>query len=274
MIDLSTKSSNIRFSGRNQEIKKAQQILHKIKSDFPASSSYIGDLLAQKGEIRLNQPNKFISQSDMISSYQNTKNIGTRLTTTKIASLRSVLKNFTDNDYKYCNALAWGIQKLRVMNCKENSELAFLIAKINGYKNVHCINLAKKVSNSSFTDLEHTVLLVNQELPANISKLDKFYGQNVDKHSAFIPNRKSIVIDPLLGIVDYWENAIQNYKSIFPQISDVKSLCVGVREEIIRNPKELQKFKHSHPEFIIKHPEKPKKPNLFIKIINYIRQTS
>lgn len=227
MISLKPQDTNIQFSGRNPEIKKAQQILHKIKSEFPASSSYMADLLVQKSKLRSENPDAFISMSDMIASYNHTENIGAELTSKKLSKLRTVQKNFINNDYKYCDFLVWGIKNFHVMNCKENAELGFLIAKMNGYENVNCINLTKELPNGAFADLDHTVLLINNKLPKNKNKLDKFYQQNITMHSAFIPSRKSIVIDPLFGIVDYWENAIQSYKLIFPEISSTKQLWAG-----------------------------------------------
>lgn len=271
MLDIKSKNSNIQFAGRNKEIRKAQQILHKIKSDFPASSSFIANLLAQKRAIRSKHPDIFISLSDMMERYYNTEDIGAKLTNHNIASLRRVQRHYLCNSYKYCDSLVWGIKKFRAMNCKENAELAFLIAKMNEYKNIHCISLAKKLPNSTFQDLDHTVLLINQELPPNIKKLDKFYDQNVDENSAFIPSRKSIVIDPLFGIVDYWENALLRYKSIFPQMSDVKHLWAGARDEIIKTGKNIEDFRYLHPEFIIPTPEKKKPKNIFEKAINYLR---
>lgn len=271
MIDLKPQNTNIQFSGRNPEIKKAQQILHKIKSEFPASSSYMADLLAQKAKLRLESPDAFIGMSDMIASLNITESFGAQSTTKNLATLRMVQEHFIDNDYKYCDSLTWGIKNFHVMNCKENAELGFLIAKINGYTSAACIALAKELPDGTFADLDHTVLLINQELPKNIDKLDKFYSQGISMHSAFIPSRKSIVIDPLFGIVDYWENAIQSYKSIFPQMSDVKQLWAGAKEEIIK-AKDIRKFKHSHPEFIINSTPKTKNPKLFVKIINYLRK--
>lgn len=272
MIILKQQNTNIHFSGRNPEIKKAQQILHKIKSEFPASSSYLADLLAQKSKLKSEDPNAFIKMSDIIETLNITKNIGAQLTTKNLATLRRVQGHFTDNDYKYCDSFVWGVKKFHVMNCKENAELAFLIAKMNGYKNIHCINLAKELPDGTFADLDHTVLLINQKLPKNIEKLDKFYIQDLTMDSAFIPSRKSIVIDPQFGIVDYWENAIQDYKSIFPRMFDVKQLWAGAKEEVIKSPKDIREFKYSHPEFIINQFEKENKPNLFDKIINYLHK--
>ncbi len=270
MLDIKSKNPNIQFTGRNKEIRKAQQILHKIKSDFPASSPFIADLLAQKRAIRLEHSDIYISLSDMMERYYNTENIGAKLTNNNVASLRRLQSHYICDDYKYCDSLVWGIKKLRAMNCKENAELAFLIAKMNGYKNVHCINLAKKLPNSTFKDLDHTILLLNQELPSNTKKLDKFYNQKVDEYSAFIPSRKSVVIDPLFGIVDYWENAIQYYKTIFPKMSEVENLCAGARDEIIKTSKDIEDFKHLHSEFIITPPEKKKPKSTFDKVINYL----
>ncbi len=272
MIVLKPQNTNIQFSGRNPEIKKAQQILHKIKSEFPTSSSYTADLLAQKHKLRSEYPDTFTSMPDIITSLNLSEKVGAQLTTKNLAALRRLQKHFIDNDYKYCDSFVWAIRKFHVMNCKENAELAFLIAKINGYKNIHCINLAKELPDGTFADLNHTVLLTNQKLPKNIKKLNKFYIQDLTMDSAFIPSRKSIVIDPLFGIVDYWENAIQDYKSIFPRISEVKQLWAGAKEAILKTPKDIMKFKYSHPEFIINTPKKENKSNIFTRITNYLHK--
>lgn len=270
MLKVKSHNTNIQFYGRNKEIINAQQILHKIKSEYPASSPYVADLLAQKRELKRGQSNVFIGISEMIEHYYCTENIGAKVTNNNLFSLRRVQKHYIDDDYRYCDSLIWGIKNLRAMNCKENSELAFLIAKINGYKNCHCVNLAQRLSDSSIKDLDHTVLLINQYLPHNINKLNKFYSQSMDISSVIVPTRKSIVVDPLFGIVDYWENAIQNYKIIFPQLSNTKEICIGVRDAIITKQKDIKKMRFIHPELIITHFVKKEKNNIFNKIINYL----
>ena len=269
MLNINSKYTNTNFTGRNKEIKNAEKILHKIKSDFPASSSYIADLYAQKHNIKTKCSNNTVrSIADMIESYYYTDNVGAKLTTNNLASVRKLQEHYFYNDYKYCDSLIWGVKRFRAMNCKENSELAFLIAKINGYKNCHCISLIKEEQNFSIADLGHSVLLINQEVPINVNKLNKFYVQHIDKTFTFIPSRKSIVIDPLFGIVDYWENAIVNYKTIFPQMSDIKGIYAAISEPIIKLSKDLKKLKKSRPELVINSSVQNCKINFFTKVLN------
>lgn len=272
MSDLRFTTTNIQFCGRNSEIKKAQQILHKIKSEFPASSSYIADLLTQKQRMKSENPDIFISLADMIDNYNKTAYVGNKRSNRSLSKLRRFQEYYLDNDYQYCNSLLRGIREFRVMNDKENSELAYLMAKINGYEDCYCINLSRRYPCSVFVDLDHTVLLLNQKLPPKIKKLDKFSPQRVNKISAFTPSRKSIVVDPLFGIVDYWENAVRHYMTIFPQISDAKDICAAARNTIINSAKDIKKIKYLYPECIIGPQQEKKEPNIFARIINYIRE--
>lgn len=272
MLDVRAKNSNIQFCARNSEIRNAERILRKIKSEFPASSTFIPNLLFQKRKLKANKPDAFVSMQDMIESYYQTSDIGTKLTNNYLAQLRKVQEYYVDDDYRYCDSLVWGINKFHVMNCKENAELAYLMAKINGYKDCHCVNLARRHPADSFAGLGHTVLLINQELSPKMRKLNKFYIESVDKTTAFTPSRKSIVVDPLFGIVDYWENAVQSYKKIFPRILSTKDICAGAREAIISTSEDIETFKCAHPEFIFKSRTEKNKSNLFTRIINYLRK--
>ena len=271
MLNINSKYTNINFLGRNRDIKEAEKILHKIKCDFPAASSYIADLLSQKYDIETKKTNSALKNfTDIMESYYNTNNIGAKKINKKLSIFRKIQSNYLNNNYKYCDFLIWGIKNFRVMNCKENSELAFLIAKINGYRDCYCVNLVKKNKNTLFFNLLYKSLLINKELPKNIKKVKKFYIQNIDKNYTFIPSRKSIVIDPLFGIVDYWENAIQNYKTIFPQVKN-KNICAVAIESIIKHHYNLKKLQRMYPELVINSSTQNKKVNFLNKVIKILQ---
>lgn len=238
----------ISYKGRNKDIKLAQNILHKIKSEYDSASPYKVYLFSEKHQRPMSRRN---------------------LTNNKLFAFRQVQKNHIESDLGYTKTILDIFKQARAANCKEYAELAFIIAKLNGFKNCNCVDFARLQPDGTFTNIEHTVLLINQNVPKNKSRLHKYYIENVTDASAFLPSKKSIVVDPLFGIVDYWDNAIIEYKNIYPQIS-LKNLYVGARNLILKETKDFNNIKQSYPSLLLNQKQTINKTNLFQKIINFI----
>ena len=226
IINMKTYKSNISFGARNREIKTAQDIIHKIKSEFPAVSPYYADM-------RTAAPGCTAKKSTM-----------------KLLLLRAFV-NPEQKDLDYSENLIRMVKKAKVMNCKENSELAFLISLANGFKDCFCATLGYKLPDAGCTDIDHTILLANQKIPAHYKKLDKYFAEPVSNASAFFPSKKAIVIDPVFGIADYWDNAAITYQTIFPQIKSKKDLCAGAKNLILKKTGDIRKLKAMFPELIL-----------------------
>ena len=221
---------NISYKGRNTEIRSAQKVLHKIKSEYPASSPYIIDYLSRKHGISMSSHN---------------------YTNAKLYAFRVVQKMNMDSDLKYAKTILDVFKQSRAANCKEYSELAFIIATLNGFKDCHCVDFTKLLSDGTFTDIDHVVLLINQKVPKNKIKLPRCHDRDITQESAFLPSRKSIVVDPLFDIVDYWDNAVIKYKTIYPETS-AKNLYVAARDSIMSDNADIQNIQNTYPELLIK----------------------
>ena len=239
----------ISFQRRNKDIRLAQNVLHIIKSEYDSSSPYMINLLSEK---HLKKPMS-----------------GRNLTNKKLYAFRQVQKNHLTSDLEYTRTLLDVFKQARAANCKEYSELAFIISKLNGIKDCNCVNFARLQPNRTFADIEHTVLLINQKVPENKFRLHKIYSEDVTENSAFRPSKKSIVIDPLFGIVDYWDNAVIRYQSIYPEISR-KNLYVGGRDLILKNNADIDNIRQMYPGLLINKKQTQPKSNLLKRIIDVL----
>jgi len=217
---------NNSFYGRSRDIKSAWQIMHKIKSEYPASSPYVANYLSSKH-------NKPISD--------------TNISNERLYVLRKIHKLNINSDLKYSESLLSLVKRTKVMNCKENSELACLIALVNGFKDCVCVDFASKISDGVFADIDHTILLVNQKMPKGKIRLNKFHSDHATQESAFVPSKKSIVVDPIYGIVDYWDNAVYQYQNL--ELSR-NNFYVIAREKLI-NKEDINELKRKHPELLL-----------------------
>lgn len=153
-------------------------------------------------------------------------------------------------DYKYAAKTLEGIKHFKVANCKEFSELAFLIAKANGFENCYCACLYEKTphTKSGVKDFGHSVMLIFPKQPKILEFMNKYYTDAIKTENMIKPDKKTIVIDPLIGIADYWDNAIKKYQnSYYFNIRDTKNLRVAVREPLIEKKWHLFRLKIEYP---------------------------
>lgn len=239
---------NISYKSRNKDIRAAYNILHKIKSEYDAASPYVVHLFSEKHQRPMSRLN---------------------LTNHKLYAFRKVQENNMASDLEYTKTILDVFKQARSANCKEYAELAFIIAKLNNFKDCNCVNFARLQPDGTFADIEHTVLLINQNVPENKSRLHKYYAEDVTDTSAFLPSKRSIVIDPLFGIVDYWDNAVLRYQNLYPETS-AKNLYVGARNLILTNQKDIISIRKEYPALLINQKQTIEKPNFWKKIFNFV----
>lgn len=225
-------SYNNSFKGRNTDLKQADKILRKINKDFASSSPWHADYRATKA--------RTLSE-DMVA---------TLWSTVKLNAFREAQESVVNkNLYKYATCLIEGIRRYKVANCKELAEIAFLIGKANGIEDCYCANLYLKDSRfKNHTDLEHSIVILNQKPYKNSSFADPYYDDIPKQADLIMPDDKSIVVDPMFGIVDYWKNAKNLYINsgfIKPQNND--ELTIFIRKPIIESEKELKKLQANYP---------------------------
>lgn len=223
---------NTNFNGRNANLKQADKILRKINKEFPSSSPWHADYRATK--------------ADRISEDQ----IATMWTTVKLNAFRESQESVVNkNLYKYATCLIEGTKRYKVANCKELAELAFLIAKVNGIDNCYCANLyLKNYKTKKNIDIEHSITLINHTSYKNTKLADPYYDDIPSHTDLQEPNDKTIVVDPLFGIVDYWKNAKKIYLNngfITPKPND--ELTVFIRKPILESDNDIKKLQVNYP---------------------------
>ena len=220
--------NEISFQGRNIHIRQAGKILQKIDNSFPVICPWKVNRLAGNDGSTIKAP---ICQE-------------------KLDILRDCTKPDFISDYKYASKILEGVKLFKSANCKELSELGYLIAMANNMKNCYCASLYGKISDRS-SDLKnfgHVVLLIMKK-PAEKPKFShKYYVDSVHLSDTIIPDNKTIVVDPVWGIVDYWKNAILKYaQTSLNEIVSFKDVRACLRQPLLSSEKDLNKLKKEYP---------------------------
>lgn len=220
--------NEISFQGRNIHIRRAQNILYKIDTSFPAICPW--------------KVNRFLGNDGAV--------IKCPISQEKLDILRDCTVPDYISDYKYAAKVLEGVKQFKTANCKEYAELSYLIAKANDIKNCYCANLYDKISNktSKLKDYGYSVLLIMPK-PLNKPKfVHKYYYTGVKMSDSIIPDKNTIVVDPVFGIVDYWKNAILKYaQTPLREITSAKDIRVCLRQPLLNNEKEVDKLRKKYP---------------------------
>lgn len=232
MNNINVTSSNITFTSRNQNLRQADKILRKINKDFPSSSPWLADYKA--------------SRTGRIASEE----ISTKWSTAKLNAFREAQGSVVDKSYsKYISCLIEGLKRYKVANCKELSEIAYLIAKTNGIENGYCANLYLKDNKfKNNIDLEHSIFIINPNNPKNVGFADPYYEDRPTHYDLFEPNPKSIIIDPTFGFVEYWQNAKNIYQNMgFINPKNNEYITINLRKPLFKDEKEIHKTQVDYP---------------------------
>jgi hypothetical protein len=220
----------VSFQGRNQDILKAYKIMHKINTGFPAVCPWKMDVLSEK--------------------HFGKNTTGAPVFYEKLCILRDNITPDNTNEYDYAAKTLEAIKQFKTANCKEYSELGYLIAIANNIKNCYCANIYARTSGkaSELKDFTHSILLITPEKIKNAQFVNKYFAQPNTDVKSIIPDKKTILIDPVTGIVDYWKNALAKYSgTVLNDISTEKEVCVYIREPLFSNDKLISKLKKDYP---------------------------
>lgn len=170
------------FTARNKEIRYADKIMRNMMNHYPA----IAPSKCQYYDVIKSKPDLIIKTGPinwLLKSLRTNSN-------SKCFSNEVPIKNIFDNTKKF-----------KVANCLEMAQMAKAAFIANGYEDVKIANLKLNVdiinrngTKENYKDrIDHALLLVN--------------GTD--------PNKKAFIVDAWRGFVDYLDNGLTRYDSIF-----------------------------------------------------------
>ena len=203
------------FQSRNKTIRFADDIARRVNQCYPRISS------------------TKVESYNNISKFPNLEFNMQYKISEKVRKLKSEL---FDEDYSFLEnikAFITPVKKFKTGNCGESSQLAAIIAKINGIKDCHLVQLI----NETGKEFDHVVLYVHDKNP--------------------------YIIDSWLGFADYLPNAVQKYKNEYDYIFNIDKNEIIVfssetddaysnflKDDFSR--KQINKLKRIYPEHVIK----------------------
>ena len=229
------------FSARSSDLKAAEKILRRINSCFPAVSATSGN---RRAELTLG-----VKKGE----------VGVHITNARLNLLRRITRH-AQSDIEYVSKKIESIKHFNVMNCLENSEMSYLIAKVNKFENPRCGCLYLQIDDGAKTikDLDHAILLLDCKLPKDKVSIHKLYIENPNENSIFVPKKKTIVVDSYLGIVDYWDNVVLKWKGLFKQLLEIDDenvvFKVALRDELLSSSDDINAIKNKYPFLDFKKP--------------------
>ena len=206
----------ITFKSRNEMVRKADMITRKAHSQYPhVSVSRIDVMLG-------NNKTKHFFWDNMAFKYS-----------LKCASERLKI----DMDEKNLYTLIIESLKNGIGNCGEETNLAELIGKINGLKNIYS---GKIYAGKSFP-IHEAAFITDREIQP--SKKYSFKAKD------------AIIVDPWLGITEYAGEYFRKLRTQFKGTFNLRSnskLKIEADFTSRLTPYKIKKLKKEHPELIIK----------------------
>ncbi len=212
----------ITFQSRNKMVRNADMITRKAHSQYPHISVSRIDSMLGKDKA------KHFFWDDMAFKYS-----------LKCASER--LK--VDMDEKNMYKLTVESLKNGIGNCGEEANLAELIGKINGLKNIY----SGKIYAGNKFPVHEAAFITDREIKP--SKRYSFKGKD------------AIIVDPWLGITEYAGEYFKRLKTQFKEIFNLRSnsrLKIEADFTSKLTPYKIKKLKEEYPELIIKDFKKNK----------------
>ena len=112
------------------------------------------------------------------------------------------------------------VKRLKVGNCSELADAAYIACKVNGVKDVKILSLyALDSTTGKMRELDHVMVGVN------------FHNQilsTLNRRAIYGKDKNAVIIDPWLGFVDYERNASTHYKNdaVFgKKLSPTEKIC-------------------------------------------------
>ena len=223
----------VNFTGRCPAIRKGQWASHCINSFLPHES------------VTRYQP--LINHIEVVKKYEHPFEHNFQLYPKKVLDIINKRRILNDKifearedfvsipaygSYRYATSAIEQLQATRLGNCHENAQAAEAILRANGVKNPATAHIYLGGHN-----IDHVVCVFNRD------------GSKVTT----IKNNKTIIVDPWIGIVDFANNAIMKYKTLFDKYvakgNDGKATIPRITEHPM-TAADIKQFRSRFPEFI------------------------
>lgn len=239
-LQISQNSSNTQsFTARAPQVRDAQWVCRKVHSFPHISPSKLYDVIETLKETN---PQIFIKSATnstisriILGNSENIKLIKIytwyKRIVNKVFNARSEWDIGGKDDYKRVGAILGQFKHEKVGNCGEDTYLAASILRMNGVENA---SIARMYADGQAQD--HVVCILNKD------------GSPFDNKNL----KKSIVIDPWLGIADFASNVCSTYKNVFNNkfynLKPYSEIKFKKLDRINFSDEELQLLRRKHPE--------------------------
>lgn len=236
-------NNNVSFSGRCPQIKDAQWVCHKISSEFPhISTTRLKPFFDKLEEDNIELFSEYVSTNSFWHAEQKVKNKKDKKLLTLFNWHRAIIGQINmarshrplgfKNDYCRITNIIFQLKYDKLGNCYENAKMAECIMKMNGFKNVY--TSALKCENYP---VDHYVCVFNKDGSEFNGKIGK----------------KTIIIDPWLGLVDFTGNIFKKYINEFSDFIYIpKNKGIEFRElnHLHLTDEDIQNLRKDFPELI------------------------
>ena len=238
VMDNNSLSSNIAFTSRCSQIRDAQWVCRKVRSFPHISTTYWNANVVKLAEQNFEIYDRFMHQSQVNRYIPKDPHA---IKCVKIFSwYKRLVKNISkarrewdvggNNSYRRVNNILGQFRYEKLGNCGEDAYLAASILKMNGVENA-CVATLKADGDVQ----DHVVCLFNKD------------GSQFDNENL----KKTIIIDPWLGVVDFASNMSVKYKNLFLEklggLTENSNISFQKYDDVDFSERELRFLKLSHP---------------------------
>lgn len=211
------------FKSKNVEIRKADRVLRNMQNVYPSVSTtrYFDYSVVKYGGF------------DILGKF---KNIAQKLN-------RIRLKRMYVGAEDYLNSTINDVKNYKLANCGELAIMAKGAFLANGYKDLNIANLFVKhdfCGEELIEDMDHCFLILNAGEKADFNNLSTF-------------DKRSIIVDPWCGFVDYLNSGLTRFKELFLDEDEQQTVKWIFKKTVIPHSDmdTCKKLKIEHPEFIV-----------------------
>ena len=177
-------SNGLNFSSHNKTIRIADKVARDVNNNYRHISS-----------------SKFVA-SKYIERFPGLKKRLGKLTMHKMRKLKDKLYDDAATHLQKIMSFIEPVKKYKVCNCGDGTQIAAIMAKVNGINDCHIVHLC------------------NQD------------GKDLNHAASFVNDIKPYIIDTWLGEADYVPNMMTKYKSLFRFEDDAQpGLCTKIDDE-------------------------------------------
>lgn len=195
---------NVNFTSRCPQIRDAQKVCHRIAANFPHFSSTRLVPMSDKFENKYSALyDEFINSNPAAGRFPNVVNDEERKILSVFAAVRRLISEINscrldrvaiNDDFSKIYSIISQLKFERIGNCAEDAQISELILRLNNKRNVYTGRL-----NVGDRQVDHSVCFFNKDGSEFSGKVGK----------------NTILIDSWLGEVDFADNMLLKYKSIY-----------------------------------------------------------